>query len=344
MYFFHFSHGKSVFLSNAGIEEALADLPSDSDISGGDDDSLTDETWLPRDQQDAESSDDNISADLDVGPDGDGREDAIEVELPDLDQSEVPLITPGRPGPSVPGPAKRFRSSGRERRDWQWEKADLEPKSFPSSNVKAKNLGNCIQDVQFFMAMLGEENVTLLTIQSNMVRVKVGIERNRTFPAISEREMRQWIGLSLYMSVIQKPSTHLYWNLELRNEAIASVMTRDRYRQISSVVHLSDNDLQPGRGSPDYDKLYKVREFLNNLSTNFEDYADYEEVMSVDEMMIPYKGQLGLKVYMKNKPSKWGIKVWGLAGQSGYIYRFNICGDNRLLMTAQQREELEVGI
>ena len=26
-------------------------------------------------------------------------------------------------------------------------------------------------------------------------------------------------------------------------------------------------------------------------------------------MMIPYKGQLGLKVYMKNKPSKWGMKV-----------------------------------
>ena len=77
------------FLTNAGIEEALADLPSDSDISCSDDDSVTDETWQPRDQQDAESSDCNISANLDVGPDGDGREDAMDDGLPDLDQRWV---------------------------------------------------------------------------------------------------------------------------------------------------------------------------------------------------------------------------------------------------------------
>jgi len=34
--------------------------------------------------------------------------------------------------------------------------------------------------------------------------------------------------------------------------------------------------------------------------------------------MIPYKGRLAFKQYIKNKPTKWGIKVFVL---SGYISR-----------------------
>ncbi len=29
--------------------------------------------------------------------------------------------------------------------------------------------------------------------------------------------------------------------------------------------------------------------------------------------MIPFKGRLGFKQYLKDKPTKWGIKFWGLA-------------------------------
>ena len=91
--------------------------------------------------------------------------------------------------------------------------------------------------------------------------------------------------------------------------------------------------MQPERGEPEFDILFKVREFLDNLNRNFESHADPEQIMSVDEQMIPFKGRHSLKVYMKNKPSKWGIKVWGLAGQTGYVRKFNICGE-RILETS----------
>lgn len=56
-----------------------------------------------------------------------------------------------------------------------------------------------------------------------------------------------------------------------------------------------------------------MRQLLNNLKSHFEDNAEKEAIISVDEQMIPYKGKLGLKVYMKNKPTKWGIKVGKLS-------------------------------
>ena len=61
-------------------------------------------------------------------------------------------------------------------------------------------------------------------------------------------------------------------------------------------------------------------------------------------MMIPFKGQLGLKVYMKNKPSKWGLKVFALAGQTGYIHSFYVFGDNLLSESLEELEDLEAGI
>ena len=46
---------------------------------------------------------------------------------------------------------------------------------------------------------------------------------------------------------------------------------------------------------------------------------------SIDEAMIPYKGRLGFKQYIKNKPTKWGIKVFVLADVTVcYVKRLQI--------------------
>lgn len=67
-------------------------------------------------------------------------------------------------------------------------------------------------------------------------------------------------------------------------------------------------------------------------------------MLSVDEQMVPFKGRLGIKVYIANKPIKRGIKIFALAGQSGYIHRFTVFGDNKPLLTAEEVSCLEPGI
>lgn len=42
-----------------------------------------------------------------------------------------------------------------------------------------------------------------------------------------------------------------------------------------------------------------------------------EENVTVDEAMIPFKGQSQMKQYMKGKPHPWGIKLFMLCGTSG---------------------------
>ncbi|XP_025407300.1 piggyBac transposable element-derived protein 3-like [Sipha flava] len=45
-----------------------------------------------------------------------------------------------------------------------------------------------------------------------------------------------------------------------------------------------------------------------------------ERNLSVDEQMIPYKGHLQMKQYVKGKPCPWGIKAFLLCGESGMTY------------------------
>ncbi|KAK2702175.1 hypothetical protein QYM36_019213 [Artemia franciscana] len=36
--------------------------------------------------------------------------------------------------------------------------------------------------------------------------------------------------------------------------------------------------------------------------------------------MVPFKGCLGFKQYKKDKPNKWGIKIFSRSGASGIVY------------------------
>jgi hypothetical protein len=77
------------------------------------------------------------------------------------------------------------------------------------------------------------------------------------------------------------------------------IMTRDQFEEIVNCLHISDNQLQPKKGEPGYDELYKICPLLDLLNTNCKANPDMEEVTSLDEQMITFKGTLLLKVYMK---------------------------------------------
>ncbi|CAI6357360.1 unnamed protein product [Macrosiphum euphorbiae] len=90
-------------------------------------------------------------------------------------------------------------------------------------------------------------------------------------------------------------------------------MSRNRFSTISRYFHVEDNTTAKGPGSVNYDKLHKIRPLLNILQINMHDIPP-EERHSVDEQMIAFKGRSHLKQYVRNKPHKWGFKVFTRAG------------------------------
>jgi hypothetical protein len=152
---------------------------------------------------------------------------------------------------------------------------------------------------------------------------------------LNSRKSRMWydvdvveiIGVMIAMGLVPLPRLYLYLTTKhpLLKTAIREHFTRDRFLAILAFLHLNDSEKQVTVGQPGYDPLFKVRPLLDLLSPLFESQFDTYQQLSVDEAMIPFKGRLGFKQYMKDKPTKWGIKVFVLAdAHNGYVKRFQI--------------------
>jgi hypothetical protein len=71
-------------------------------------------------------------------------------------------------------------------------------------------------------------------------------------------------------------------------------------------------------------RFKKVRPLANHLLAKFTEMYVPEQELSHDEAMIKYFGKNGLKQAIRNKPIRFGYKVWVLATVSGYVVTFDL--------------------
>uniref|UniRef100_A0A6Q2ZH78 PiggyBac transposable element-derived protein domain-containing protein n=1 Tax=Esox lucius TaxID=8010 RepID=A0A6Q2ZH78_ESOLU len=155
--------------------------------------------------------------------------------------------------------------------------------------------------------------------QSNLYAVMKNGPELKTTPS----EIEQFIGLHILMTVVRRPSYRMYWQTATRYGPIATVMGRKQFDNMRTYIHMNDNTNVKQKGEPGYDPLFKVRPVLEKVRANCLK-VEPEENHSIDEQMIPFKGKIGMKQYIKNKPHKWGIKVFTRAGVTGLVYDFEV--------------------
>ena len=110
--------------------------------------------------------------------------------------------------------------------------------------------------------------------------------------------MKAFLGLRIYMSIVNLPETRMYWAKDrlFGNFGISHVMTWDRSDKISQYFHANDQSQMPfnAQGKP-VDKLYIVRPSLDTVLNQIQDnYIPCRDV-SVDEAMIAYRGHLSFR-------------------------------------------------
>ena len=108
------------------------------------------------------------------------------------------------------------------------------------------------------------------------------------------------------------PALVMYWSKDplLRVSAVADVLSRDCFWQISRYFHVTVSEQYVRRGQPGHDPLFKIRPAINQVLKSCQSYYSPGVAISIDEAMIPFQGRLQFKQYIKNKPHPWGVKVW----------------------------------
>lgn len=134
----------------------------------------------------------------------------------------------------------------------------------------------------------------------------------------NESEVRKLVALHLAMGVLRYPRLRLYWTPSMRTQIFSTVeMSRNRFEKLRNMLHVVDvNDKHDTS-----DRLWKVRPLLTAFRSRCQELV-LEENLCIDEQIVPFKGQLDIKQYVKGKPNPWGVKIFFLCGSSGLTYDF----------------------
>ena len=69
-------------------------------------------------------------------------------------------------------------------------------------------------------------------------------------------------------------------------------MPRSRFQEINSYLYFNDSSREPTRGTPGFDRLYKIRPILNSVLGECQTKFLPTKNLSVDEGVIGYRGRV----------------------------------------------------
>ena len=164
--------------------------------------------------------------------------------------------------------------------------------------------------IDAFKAMFSDNLVLHVTNQTNLYAV----QHDKCNLNILEDEFRSFIAVLLLSGYCKVPHRNLYWAdaPDTHNEAVSCAVSRNRFREILSNLHLADNT------QVTEDRYYKVRVLFEKLSFNFKQYGSFVN-HSVDKSIIPYYGKHGTKQFIRGKPIRFGFKLWYITSSERYL-------------------------
>ncbi|XP_053393472.1 piggyBac transposable element-derived protein 4-like [Mercenaria mercenaria] len=180
--------------------------------------------------------------------------------------------------------------------------------------------------IDYFWLMFPANLITKLVQYTNSYAVWKMVQNGAVddkWEEVTEPEMKAYLGINILMGIKELPEVEMYWSTDpfIGNTGIQQVMTCNRFHKITLYFHASNPDTKP-RGTPAYDRLYKVHEIISAVSDAFfREYPLCREV-SVDEAMIKFSGRLSFRQYMPVNPIKRGMKAWMLCDtKSAYLLK-----------------------
>eukprot|EP00063_Salmo_salar_P044688 XP_014019523.1 PREDICTED: piggyBac transposable element-derived protein 4-like [Salmo salar] len=153
--------------------------------------------------------------------------------------------------------------------------------------------------------------------------------RKMSWKPVTMADMLNYMSLVIYMGLVQLSRLFDNWSKSplYRFEFPTSIVGENRFLAINCALHMSDpqkeNDQK--KGAAGYDCLARVKPLYHDMVEACKTYYQPAQNLYIVERMVASKTRIGLKQYMKNKPTKWGYKLFVLANsESAYTWNFFI--------------------
>ena len=144
-------------------------------------------------------------------------------------------------------------------------------------------------------------------------------------------EIKRLLGLCIYFGLVQVGDFQAYWGTAPPYHGLWArrFLTKRHFLALLSFFHVvSPNQEQAGKNCFLYESILASCMAYHHPRRN----------ISINDHMIRFKGRNVMKMYIKNKPTKWGFKSFSLCDSlTKYIYNFE-------LYTGQQAPPSEHGL
>jgi len=180
--------------------------------------------------------------------------------------------------------------------------------------------------MEFYHLFFDEEVLDFLVVETNRyahqtlnAKILSQFSRLRKWSDVDRTEMRNFLGLILWMGLVKMPSLRHYWRKDfLYSTRVPEVMSRNRFELILGFFHCGNNEnTQNGR-------LNKIQMLIDLLVHNFNKWYIPEEKVCIDESVVPFIGRLIFRQYLKNKKHRYGIKIFKLCSKDYYTLQYNV--------------------
>jgi len=189
-----------------------------------------------------------------------------------------------------------FMPSFVDKRSIKWKKQPFVPSKFSLEVLEKRHFPEEIPTpLDYFMKYFPDNEYEEMATYTNTYAQHNGkliwIETN-------SREMKIFVGVHLLMMVFGVPRIRMYWEQKSRINIVADNITINRFFELRSNLHIMDNNDIPINNK---DRFVKVRPIYNILQKRC-NKLPVEKNVCVDEQMVPFKGKLSVKQYMRGKP------------------------------------------
>lgn len=143
----------------------------------------------------------------------------------------------------------------------------------------------------------------------------------RSWRPVTVPEMKVFMSLHLLMGIVWKPELDHYWSTDAATStpAFGKAMSRRRWMSIMQFLHFCDNSAPPNN-----DKLRKLRPLIELFVNRFQTVYMPSQRISIDEELVAWKGRLAFRQYIPSKRARFGVKIFALCEDSGYLFNFVI--------------------
>jgi len=142
-------------------------------------------------------------------------------------------------------------------------------------------------------------------------------------------ELNTFIGIIIITSFNKRKSQRDYWSTDpfLSCQIISSAMARSKFEKIKFKLKYSK-----AKDNNSNNKAWRVRELMKMFQRNILKFGFWRTALSVDEMMAKSYAKTSLKQFIHGKPTRFGLKFWGLCTTDGYLLNFDLyCGKNSVV-------------